>query len=129
VLSEREEINLLDTHNWLPDQTAHFRNVRCIECHSEVNDSILVSHLINPREKAVKKCNECHSRNSLLMSSLYKFKSKEQRKGGFFNGIILNESFVIGANRNEYLNIISIALFAVLILVIGTHSFFRIFKK
>jgi hypothetical protein len=129
VLSEREEINILKEHNWLPNQTVHFRNVRCIECHSEVNDSILVSHLINPKEKAVKKCNECHSQNSLLMSSLYKFKSKEQRKDGFFNGIILNESFVIGANRNEYLNIISIAIFAILILVIGTHVYFRIIKK
>lgn len=128
VLSEREEINILKEHNWLPNQTAHFRNVRCIECHSEVNDSILVSHLINPKEKAVKKCNECHSQNSLLMSSLYKFKSKEQRKDGFFNGIILNESFVIGANRNEYLNIMSLAIIAILILVIGTHVYFRITK-
>ena len=129
ILSEREEINILKEHNWLPNQAAHFKNVRCIECHSELNDSILVSHLINPKEKAVKKCNECHSRNSLLMSSLYKFKLKEQRKDGFFNGIILNESFVIGANRNEYLNIISIAIFAIMILIIGAHLCFRIFKK
>lgn len=129
ILSEREEINILKEHNWLPNQVAHFKNVRCIECHSEVNDSILVSHNINPKEKAVKKCNECHAQNSLLLSSLYKYKLKEQRKDGFFNGIILNESFVIGANRNEYLNIISTALFAVLILIIGTHLFFRIFIK
>ena len=29
----------------------------------------------------------------------------------FFNGIILNESYVIGANRNEYLNIFSLIIF------------------
>ena len=63
------------------------------------------------------------------MSSLYKFESKKQRKDGFFNGIILNESYVIGANRNEYLNIFSLAIFGVLIIIIGTHIFFRLIRK
>lgn len=129
LLSDRNEINILSKHEWLPNQAAHFRSVRCIECHSEVNNDVLVSHQINPKEKAVKKCNECHSQNSLLMSSLYKFKSKEQRKDGFFNGIILNESFVIGANRNAYLNIISIAIFAIVVVIMGVHLIFRFFRK
>lgn len=125
LLTEREEINVLTQHEWLPNQTSHFKNVRCIECHSEINNDMLVSHKINPKEKAVKRCNECHSQNSLLMSSLYKYKSKEQRKDGFFNGIILNESYVIGANRNEYLNIFSLIILGGIILVIGVHIFFR----
>jgi hypothetical protein len=125
LLTEREEINLLAKHDWLPNQSSHIKNVRCIECHSEVNNDMLVSHKINPKEKAVKKCNECHSQNSLLMSSLYKYQSKEQRKDGFFNGIILNESYVIGANRNEYLNIFSLIILGGIILVIGVHIFFR----
>ena len=95
----------------------------------EVNKDILVSHLINPKEKAVKKCNECHSQNSLLMSSFYKFESKEQRKDGFFNGIILNQSYVIGANRNEYLNIFSLIIFGIVILVIWRAYFFQVNKK
>jgi hypothetical protein len=129
LLSEREEINILQKHEWLPDQQSHFKNVRCIECHAEINDTILVSHLINPVEKAVKRCNECHSQNSLLMSSLYKFESKAQRKDGFFNGIILNHSYVIGANRNGYLNILSLLLFSVVIIIIGSHIYFRLTKK
>jgi hypothetical protein len=129
LLSEREEINILQKHEWLPNQESHFKNVRCIECHAEINDTILVSHLINPVEKAVKRCNECHSQNSLLMSSLYKFESKKQRKDGFFNGIILNQSYVIGANRNEYLNILSLLIFAVLVIIIGSHIYFRLTKK
>ncbi len=129
LLSDREEINVLKKHDWLPNQTSHFKNVRCIECHSEVNNNMLVSHLINPKEKAVKKCNECHSQNSLLMASLYKFYSKEKRKDGFFNGIILNESYVIGANRNEYLNIFSIIIFAIVLIIIGGHIFFRVIRK
>ncbi len=129
LLSDRDEINILEKHEWLPNQAAHFKNVRCIECHSEVNNDILVSHLINPKEKAVKKCNECHSQNSLLMSSLYKFRSKEQRRNGFLNSIILNESFVIGANRNEYLNYISMGIFVLLVLIIGIHIFIRVIRK
>lgn len=129
LLSEREEINILEKHEWLPDQETHFKNVRCIECHTEINDTILVSHLINPVEKAVKRCNECHSQNSLLMTSLYKFESKKQRKDGFFNGIIMNESYVIGANRNRYLNNLSIFIFIILSGVIIVHMIFRIRKK
>ncbi len=129
LLTEREEINILQKHEWLPNQESHFKNVRCIECHSEINDTILVSHLINPMEKAVKRCNECHSQNSMLMSTLYKFQSKEQRQDGFFNGIILNQSYVIGANRNEYLNILSIIIFAFVILIMGVHIYFRLTGK
>jgi hypothetical protein len=129
LLTERDEINILKTHDWLPNQAAHFKNVRCIECHTKINDSILVAHLIKPKEEAVRLCNECHSKNSILMTTLYKFQSKEQRQSGFFNGIILNESYVIGANRNEYLNIFSLVIFVGLLLVIGVHIAFRIRKN
>lgn len=129
LLSEKAEVNLIQKHEWLPNQALHFSSVRCIECHTKLNDSIPVAHLILPKEQAVKNCNECHSRNSILMASLYKFESKEQRRDGFFNGVILNESYVIGANRNEYLNIISIILFAGVLGVIGVHIFFRVKKN
>jgi hypothetical protein len=128
LLTEREEINLIQKHDWLPNQAAHIANVRCIECHTKINDSIPVSHQIRPKAEAVKRCNECHSRNSILMASLYKFESKEQRKDGFFNGIILNESYVIGANRNEYLNLISLVIFLGVLGVIAIHIIFRIRK-
>jgi hypothetical protein len=88
-----------------------------------------VAHQIRPKEEAVRLCNECHSKNSILMASLYKFESKEQRRDGFFNGIILNASYVIGANRNEYLNIISLIVFFVVIIVIIVHIVFRIRRK
>ncbi len=128
LLSDKEEVNVLQKHDWLPSQAAHFKSVRCIECHTRVNDSILVSHQIRPKAEAVRLCNECHSQNSLLMASLYKFESKAQRKDGFFNGIILNESYVIGANRNEYLNILSLIILLGVLGVIFIHILFRIRK-
>jgi hypothetical protein len=102
LLTEREEISILQKHEWLPNQALHFKSVRCIECHSQ---------------------------NSILMSSLYKFRSKEMRKNGFLNGIILNESYVIGANRNKYLNIFSIIIFGIVLIIIGGHIFFRVIRK
>jgi hypothetical protein len=129
LLTSRKEINILKTHEWLPNQEVHFQNVRCIECHTKINNNILVSHLIRPKAEAVRRCNECHSQNSILMATLYKFKSKEQRRSGFFNGIILNESYVIGANRNEYLNLLSLVILVGVIGIIGIHIFFRVRKS
>jgi Zn finger protein HypA/HybF involved in hydrogenase expression len=129
LLTDREEINIISKHEWLPNQASHFANVRCIECHTKINNNIRVSHQIMPKEQAVRLCNECHSQNSILMASLYKFESKEQRRDGFFNGTILNESYVIGANRNEYLNVLSLILFFSVVGIIGVHTMFRIKKK
>lgn len=129
LMTGRKEINIMKTHEWLPNQTAHFSSVRCIECHAQINDSLYVAHLIKPKTEAVRKCNECHSQNSILMASLYKFESKQQRDDGFFNGALLSGSYVIGANRNKYLNIISLVIFAGVIGVVAGHTFFRIRKK
>jgi predicted CXXCH cytochrome family protein len=129
LLTDKNEINIIQKHEWLPNQTIHFANVRCIECHTQINNNIPVSHQIKPKEEAVKLCNECHSKNSILMASLYKFESKEQRRDGFFNGIILNSSYVIGANRNEYLNLISLIIFVLVIGIIAIHIILRIRKK
>ena len=128
LLTDHEEINIISKHEWLPNQKAHMANVRCIECHTQINENLPVAHLIKPKSEAVKRCNECHSQNSMLMASLYKFESKEQRKDGFFNGIILNQSYVIGANRNEYLNLLSLIIFGCIIAVILVHVYFRINK-
>lgn len=129
LLSDKEEISVIEKHDWLPNQASHFASVRCIECHTKVNNMLHVAHQIMPKEEAVRLCNECHSKNSLLMASLYKFESKEQRRDGFFNGTILNESYVIGANRNEYLNIFSLVILFGVIGVIAGHIFFRIRKS
>ena len=117
-------------HDWLPNQSLHFKSVRCIECHAKTNDSIMVAHNIMPKKNAVKKCVECHSSNSILMSSLYKFQAKESRnKNGFINGVIMNESYVIGANRNTAFTIFTIAGFPLTIAGIGVHSVLRIIKR
>ncbi len=126
LLSDRKIFDMLNKHEWLPNHRLHFQNVRCIECHARVNDSILVPHNIQTKDKAVKLCVECHSRDSHLMASLYKYQSKERRNNlGFFNAAILTESYVIGANRNYFLNAFSLIIFGLVITGIITHAILR----
>jgi hypothetical protein len=82
------------------------------------------------KEDASKNCVDCHSTDSRLKSTLYKHLSKEKRdKYGFFNGAMKNETFVIGATKNYYLNAVSIGIFALLILILLGHGLLRIILK
>lgn len=131
LLTDRQEINLIQKHEWLPNQGLHFGQVRCIECHARPNDSLMVAHRILPKEKSVKRCVECHSQNSLMMTSLYKYQARESRiEAGFLNSIILNDAFIIGANRNIILNRISLIVFISVIGLLIIHLGLRVaFKK
>jgi hypothetical protein len=131
LLSTRELGDVIPKHDWLPNQNLHFQAVRCIECHSEINDSLLVSHNIMSSENAVKNCVDCHSSNSILMGTLYKYQAKESRsRFGFINGaIIKNDAYVIGANRSSWLNIASLIIFGLTLGAIIVHTIFRITTK
>ena len=130
LITEKENPNILKTHNWLPNQELHFANVRCIECHARINDSLLVAHQILPKDQAVKRCVECHSTNSLLMASLYKHQIREKRGlTGFVNAAIMNEAYVIGANRSPLLNNVSLIIFGLVLLAVIGHGVLRIIKR
>ena len=130
LITSRINPNILETHDWLPNQALHFSSVRCIECHTEISDSLLVAHNVQPKELAVRKCVECHSQNSLLMASLYKFQAQERRSNlGFLNPVMLEGAYIIGANRNYYLNLASAIIFGLVIAGIAIHGVLRIIKK
>jgi thiosulfate reductase cytochrome b subunit len=64
------------------------------------------------------------------MVSLYKYKVKESRNElGFFNAAVLGESYIIGANRNYYLNFVSILLFGFVIAGLLFHGVLRFLKN
>ncbi len=129
LLSGKILPSLTSSHAWLPHIDLHWKAVRCIDCHTSSN-APGVSHNILPKEKAVKNCVECHSKNSLLLQTLYKFQSKESRnKEGFLNAVILNNSYVIGATRNYYLNLLSFIIFGLTLIALSLHGYFRIRAK
>jgi len=117
-------------HKWLPNQSLHFLHVRCLDCHAEVPDTIRVSHHIFPAAMAVRNCVACHQVNSRLLETLYKYhRSLHRQQKGFYNPEILKNSYVIGANRNYLLNLISVIIFGVALLGMVVHFFIRIFVK
>ena len=64
------------------------------------------------------------------MASLYQYKVKEIRSTkGFITGSIVNDSYVIGANRNFYLNVVSVVIAVFVLIAIFIHAFLRIIKK
>jgi len=130
VLSDSAPKNMVAAHDWLPNQRLHFQHVRCLDCHAKVQHGTMVDHDILPKKDAVKKCVECHSKNTFLMATLYKFQSKNRRKQlGFLNATILNNSYVMGANRNPFLNKVSLIIFGLVIVIIIIHGILRIIKK
>ena len=130
LITSKKNPNVIEMHDWLPNQIAHFAHVRCIECHTLTSNNVLVAHQIQTKNKAVENCVECHSQNSMLMASLYKFQAEEKRnKFGFFNAAILSDTYIIGANRNYYLNVASALIFGIIILLIVIHAVLRMVLK
>ncbi len=143
LVSENENPQLVEIHEWLPNQSLHFKRVRCIECHTDVKDSLMVSHNILRKEEATKNCVECHSTNSMLQASLYKYQNLKSRTGeegessgglralplGGINSDLSNEYYLIGASNIPFLNTLFAIIFFAMIGGIVTHAIFRILKK
>lgn len=130
LVSGHENPQLVEVHNWLPNQALHFEHVRCIECHTQVQEGLLVSHNIRGKEEAVRKCAECHSANSHLKASLYKYQNLQRRsEDGTIQTIISNESYVIGTHQVPILKTLSYIIFFMTLGGIMIHLVFRILKK
>jgi hypothetical protein len=121
---------LLAKHEWLPDPVNHFKSARCIECHTEIREDMLVAHNIRPKEEAVKTCAECHSADSRLKHTLYKYQLQQQREEkGVFSSIVSGRGFVLGTNPSPLLNLLSLIMVGMAFGGIIIHSLIRIFKK
>ncbi len=130
LISGHNNPKLVEVHDWLPNQALHFQHVRCIECHTEVVDSLMVSHNILSKDHAVKKCVECHSADSRLKASLYKYENLRKRsENGGLSTVLTNSSYVIGTHQSPFLKLLSILIFLATLAGIIIHSIFRILKK
>ena len=117
-------------HIWLPELENHFRSVRCIDCHTKINENVLVAHMVLPKEKSVRNCSECHSQNSILLTTLYKQQYGEAvAKSGFFNSVVMKDVYIVGGNRSKILNIICLTFFGLTFIVMLIHMIPRLSKK
>ena len=130
LVSENHIAAVVDIHDWLPNQELHFKHVRCIECHTAVEDDLMVSHNILSKDQAVRRCAECHSANSLLKASLYKYQNLQERaEDGSALGMLSNENYVIGSHQIPILKTISLIIFFAAFAGIIIHVIFRIIIK
>lgn len=129
IFSDVEKPSLEDIHEWLPNQALHFEQVRCIECHTSREDTMMVAHKILAKEHAVKNCTECHSSNSMLKNKLYKYMSVEARSEEGLGAAFKNPSYVIGANRSKFLNVLSLIIFGLVLAGVAFHTTLRIIKR
>jgi hypothetical protein len=130
ALAKRNNILTIEqAHNWLPNKAKHWDAVKCVDCHSSYNAPNLSHDILSPA-KTIKKCEECHNQNSVLLSQLYKHeKTKSRQKLGFINGTILSDAYVVGTTRNVILDSLSIMIFGLVIAGIGMHGFLRWYFK
>lgn len=129
LLTTREKPNILQKHEWLPNQASHFTNVRCIECHARNEDTLVVAHHVVSKDQAVRKCESCHSKNSILYASLYKYQISEMiEQKGVVAGLLSGELSTVGPDQNNMLNTVSLVLFGLTLAGIILHAILRIKK-
>ncbi len=127
LTSVHEYPEFSEVHAWLPNHELHFRSVRCVDCHTSAKDTLLVPHNILPKEQAVKNCSQCHSTNSMLRATLYKYENlqpKEQNR--LIRAIKQERPYIIGANQVPLFKNLSVALLLATILGILIHAIFRV---
>ncbi|MFA6570239.1 MAG: hypothetical protein WCT77_03295 [Bacteroidota bacterium] len=125
MMSQHNLSTVTKAHDWIPSKATHWETVRCVDCHSSYEPPNL-SHNILPPEKTIKKCEECHTQNSILLTKLYKHeKQRSREKYGFINGTLLSDAYVVGTTRNVFLDTFSVVIFGFTFLGIGGHAFLR----
>lgn len=117
---EHSREHLREVHAFMPQLELHARASRCVECHTPGREPTV--HLILSAKSAVDDCAECHTQNSQLLEKLYRHQAAEQRKQGFTNAVILNNYYMVGATRNEWLDQSMGALLGWLALALGAHG-------
>jgi hypothetical protein len=112
------------THEWLPANGLHMESVRCIECHTPRPGSDV--HAIEPARRAEKNCESCHTQDSILLTKLYKYRMQEsENRAGFINGVVLNDSYIIGMTRHPILDLLGIIAVAGTTLGVVAHGLGR----
>lgn len=125
MLSSRDFPEIEKSHSWLPNPTLHWKHVRCIECHTP--DSENLSHKILSAKEAERRCERCHSKNSMLLTKLYHHRvSQNKETYGFANSIVFNDAYIIGMTRNSVMDRAFGILLALTLLGVGGHASLRV---
>lgn len=125
TLTDKPPPDLAVAHAWLPNAASHFTTVRCLDCHASTAAPAL-GHRLLPAREARRGCAECHTRDSALLATLYRHRTRERRAAyGFVNAALLNDAYVVGATRNLALDRLSLGVFGAALLGLAAHAWGR----
>ena len=129
---EKKARPLIDEiHDWLPNARAHWKAVRCVECHTPaVGANEPISHQILGKDQAERQCVSCHSADSSLKTRLYRhLVSEERQRLGFANSVILANSYVLGATRLALIDTLLMIAFGAMLVGLLAHGVGRIVAR
>lgn len=126
-LSDPAEPSLLKAHSYLPHAQLHLTGTRCVDCHASVSSA--VSHDLPLGKKADQGCNTCHSVDSVLLKRLYRYVDTTSSRLGFRNERILQEGYVIGANRHRWTDAVAYGLMSLCLALVLAHGAWRILAR
>ena len=129
---EKKARPLIDEiHGWLPNARAHWKAVRCVECHTPaVGANEPISHQILGKDQAERQCVSCHSADSSLKTRLYRhLVSEERQRLGFANSVILANSYVLGATRHALIDTLLMIAFGAMLVGLLAHGVGRIVAR
>lgn len=117
--------SLAARHGWLPNVALHWESVRCVDCHTPPLGAEV--HSVEPAKRAQQRCEECHTKDSLLLTKLYRHRLVEERqRAGFLNSMVLNDAYIIGMTRNEPLDLLSMLLLGGTLAGVTAHAGLRL---
>jgi class III cytochrome C family protein len=110
-----------ERHRFVPHWELHLRSTPCIACHTPSGQETV--HLILPASQALRRCETCHARNSMMATKLYAhLAQKERAERGWVNAVLFNNAYVAGATRNRWLDWTLLGLVGVLGVGLGLHG-------
>jgi nitrate/TMAO reductase-like tetraheme cytochrome c subunit len=116
------------SHSWLPNPGKHWKAVRCIDCHTPLNEDSTrpVSHQILSAEQSNVNCVNCHTQGQGLMARLYEYRSQQGIESrGFFAQAVFNDAYVVGMSRNPLIDRLALIIIGLTILVLAGHGYGR----
>ncbi len=128
MLSDPADPDLIVLHEYVQLPKAHLDNTRCIDCHSSVEE--IVAHDMLSGKDADQGCMSCHSAGSIMMTRHYRYHDEfEGSDLGFHNAALMEDSYVMGANRNRYIDYISYAIIGITLFVLGVQVIDRLIYR
>jgi hypothetical protein len=123
-LSDPAKPSLLAAHGYLPYAELHLEGTRCIDCHTTVR--MTVAHDLPKGKGADQGCNTCHSIDSVLLGRLYRYAENTGTRLGFHNARLLEDGYVMGANRHRWTDIAAYLLVSIGLALVLAHGGWRI---